>query len=61
VREFRCRGISIGDRQPVARDVIAKYLEDAVGTDGGPLTPEQRSAWVAAYRDIGRAATDAAK
>lgn len=60
-REARCRGISIGDRQPAARDAIAKYLEGAVGTDGGPLTPEQRSAWVAAYRDIGRAATDAAK
>lgn len=60
-REMRCRGISIGDRQPAARDAIAKYLESAVGTDGGPLTPEQRSAWVSAYRDIGRAASDAAK
>lgn len=61
VREFRCRGISIGDRQPAARDAIAKYLEAAVGTDGGPLSAEQRSAWVAAYRDVGRAATDAAQ
>jgi hypothetical protein len=61
VREFRCRGISIGDRQPAARDAIAKYLEAAVGTDGGPLSAEQRSAWVSAYRDVGRAATDAAQ
>jgi hypothetical protein len=61
VREFRCRGISIGDRQPAARDAIAKFLEGAVGTDGGPLSAEQRSAWVAAYRDVGRAATDASK
>jgi hypothetical protein len=61
VREFRCRGISIGDRQPAARDAIAKFLEGAVGTDGGPLSAEQRSAWVAAYRDVGRAATDAAQ
>lgn len=60
-REARCRGISIGDRQPAARDAIAKYLESAVGTDGGPLTAEQRSAWVAAYRDVGRAASDAAR
>jgi hypothetical protein len=60
-RILRCRGISIGDRQPAARDAIAKYLEDAVGTDGGPLTPEQRTAWVVAYRDLGRAASDAAK
>jgi len=60
-RILRCRGISIGDRQPAARDAIAKYLENAVGTDGGPLTAEQRTAWVAAYRDLGRAASDAAK
>ena len=60
-RILRCRGISIGDRQPAARDAIAKYLEDAVGTNGGPLTAEQRTAWVAAYRDLGRAATNAAK
>jgi len=60
-RILRCRGISIGDRQPSARDAIAKYLDEAVGTDGGPLTAEQRTAWVVAYRDLGRAATDAAK
>ncbi len=60
-RILRCRGISIGDRQPAARDAMAKYLESTVGTDGGPLTAEQRSAWVTAYRDLGRAATDAAK
>jgi hypothetical protein len=60
-RILRCRGISIGDRQPSARDAIAKYLDGAVGTDGGPLTAEQRTAWVVAYRDLGRAATDAAK
>lgn len=60
-RVLRCRGLSIGDRQPRARDKIATYLDDKVGTDGGPLTADQRTAWVAAYRDIGRAATDAAR
>lgn len=60
-RVLRCRGISIGDRQPKARDVIAAYLDNKVGTDGGPLTPDRREAWVQAYRDIGRAATDASK
>jgi hypothetical protein len=60
-RVLRCRGISIGDRQPQARDIIAAYLDKNVGTDGGPLTAETRAAWVTAYRDIGRAATDAAK
>jgi len=60
-RVLRCRGISIGDRQPKARDKIATYLDEKVGTDGGPLSAEQRAAWVTAYRDIGRAASDAAK
>ena len=60
-RILRCRGISIGDRQPQARDIIATYLDENVGTDGGPLTAETRAAWVTAYRDIGRASTDAAK
>jgi len=60
-RVLRCRGISIGDRQPKARDAIAAYLDAKVGTDGGPLSAEQRAVWVTAYRDIGRAATDAAK
>lgn len=60
-RVLRCRGISIGDRQPQARDLIAEYLDKNVGTDGGPLTAESRAAWVTAYRDIGRAASDAAK
>lgn len=60
-RVLRCRGESIGDRQPKARDAIASYLEIHVGTDGGKLTPESRSAWVSAFRDVGRAATDAAQ
>jgi hypothetical protein len=53
--------VSIGQRQPAARDAIKGYLDAAVGTAGGPVTPEQRSAWVAAFRDVGRAATDAAR
>jgi hypothetical protein len=60
-RVLRCRGISIGDRQPQARDIIAAYLDKNVGTDGGPLTAETRAAWASAYRDIGRAASDAAR
>jgi len=60
-RLLRCKGESIGDRQPVARDKIATYLEAHVGTDGGPLTPESRAAWVSAFRDVGRAASDAAQ
>lgn len=60
-RVLRCRGISIGDRQPRARDAIARYLDEHVGVDGGPLTPAQRSAWIAAFRDVGRAACESAR
>jgi len=60
-RLLRCRGESIGERQPAARDKIATYLEAHVGTDGGPLTPEVRSLWVSSFRDVGRAAINAAR
>lgn len=60
-RTLRCRGESVGERQPKARDKIAAYLEQHVGVDGGPLTPESRAAWVSAFRDVGRASLEAAQ
>lgn len=60
-RELRCRGVSIGQRQPAARDAIKTYLDAKVGTTGGPVTADARAAWVSAFRDVGRAATDAAR
>ena len=60
-RLLRCRGESIGERQPRVRDAIQQYLEKAVGTSGGPVTPEQRTAWAVAYREIGRAAGEATR
>lgn len=60
-RELRMRGQSLGDRHPRARDAVAAYLEKAVGTSGGPVTPEARASWVAAYRTIGEAAANAAR
>jgi hypothetical protein len=56
-RELRCRGVSIGQRQPAARDAIAKHLEAAVGTSGGPIDAAARAAWVKALREISEAAT----
>jgi hypothetical protein len=58
-REARMRGESLGARQPAVRDAIRKFLEDAVGTSGGPVTPEGRATWVAAYRDLADAAAEA--
>lgn len=60
-RLMRCRGESIGDRQPAARDKIAAYLESRVGTDAGSLKGGDRENWVAGLREAGRAATDAAQ
>jgi hypothetical protein len=60
-REMRCRGESIGARQPQVRDAVHKFLDDAVGSSGGPVTPESRAAWVAALRDLARAAADVAR
>ncbi len=57
-REMRCRGESIGARQPQVRDAVHKFLDDAVGSSGGPVTPESRAAWVSALRDLSRAAAD---
>jgi hypothetical protein len=60
-REARLRGVSLGARQPYARDAVKAYLDQVAGTSGGPLTPEQQSAWISAFRDVGRAANDAAR
>lgn len=60
-RELRCRGVSIGDRNPRARDAIRDYLDKNAGRGGGPLTLEQRAAWVNAFRDLARAAADASR
>jgi len=60
-REMRCRGESIGARQPQVRDSVHQFLDAAVGSSGGPVTPESRAAWVAALRDLARAAADVSK
>ena len=60
-REMRCKGESIGARQPAVRDAVHQFLDDAVGSSGGPVTPESRAAWVSALRDLSRAAADVTK
>lgn len=60
-REMRCKGESIGARQPSVRDAVHKFLDDSVGSSGGPVTPESRAAWVDALRDLSRAAADVTK
>lgn len=60
-RQLLCRGESIGDRQPQARAEIEEWLNTHAGTSGGPLTPESRARWVAAYRDVAKAAEAACR
>lgn len=60
-REGRMRGESLGTRQPHVRDAIHQYLDAAVGVAGGPVSPEQRAKWIAAYRAISQAAANVTK
>ena len=60
-RLLLCRGVSLGEKHPRARDAIKAYLDEHAGTSGGPVSPAQRSAWVAAFRDLARAAADASR
>lgn len=55
-RLLLCRGKSLGERHPLARQAIEDYLNQVAGTSGGPLTPQAKAAWVSAYREVGRAA-----
>ena len=55
-RELRCRGRSIGEAHPEVARRVGAYLDEKIGKAGGPVTPQQLAAWVAAYREISRAA-----
>lgn len=59
-REGRTRGVSIGARQPKARDAIEAFLVSSLGISGGPVSAEQRAKWVDALFEISRAASSAA-
>jgi hypothetical protein len=58
MRAFRCQGESVGDRQAAARDAIGDFMTNTVGDSPADLTPELRSAWVGALRDVARACND---
>lgn len=60
-RELRCRGVSLGARQPAVRDAIKGFLDAQVGTDGGPVDAAKRAAWVAAFRAVAQAAGEATR
>lgn len=57
-RDGRMRGISIGDRNPLVRQAIHDYLDrpEVLGPSSGEFDAAGRSKWVAAFREIARAA-----
>lgn len=55
-KALRWKGVSLGEKHPRAREAIREYLDRTAGTSGAPMSPAQRSTWVAAYREVARAA-----
>ena len=60
-RELMCEGVSLGQKHPLLCERVAEYLTEKLGTSGGEVTSEQRGKWVAAYREIARAAREQVK
>jgi hypothetical protein len=60
-RELRCRGVSLGARQPAVRDEIKRFLDAEAGTEGGPVDAAARAKWVKAYRAVAAAAAEASR
>jgi hypothetical protein len=60
-RELRCRGVSLGARQPAVRDEIKRFLDAEAGTEGGPVDSAARARWVKAYRAVSQAAAEATR
>jgi hypothetical protein len=60
-REGRCRGVSLGARQPAVRDEIKRFLDAEAGTEGGPVDAAARAKWVKAYRAVSAAAAEATR
>lgn len=56
-RLFRCDGRSLGQVHPELAKRVGEYLDRKLGNAGGPVGPEQLAKWIAAYREIERAAT----
>lgn len=55
-RDFRTEGVRIADRQPLALDAIATYLDRTIGDYGGPLDDAKRAQWIAGFEGASQAA-----
>ena len=59
MRAYHTGGVLLGDRQPMVRDEIKRFLDERCGKSSGELTPEQKAVWEDAFRVIHRAAVEA--
>lgn len=55
-RVWMCGGDSLGEKHPKLCNAVSVYLDETVGNNGGPLSKQERRAWIDAYREIARAA-----
>jgi len=58
-RKLLCKGESLGEKHPLARDAIGAYLDANAGTAGGPMDDTTKRKWIAAYREVAKAAESA--
>ena len=59
MRAYHTGGVLLGERQPMVRDEIKRYLDERCGKSSGPVTPETKAVWEDAFRTINRAAVQA--
>lgn len=60
-RDFRMHGVTLGARQPLAKERLAAFLDATVGTDGGPVDDAGAEKWQRALNDASKAAGLAAR
>lgn len=61
MRAYHTGGVLLGDRQPMVRDEIKRYLDERCGKSSGKVTPEQKATWEDAFRVIHAAASEAVR
>ncbi len=53
-REYALDGRCLTDEQPAVADAVGNYMEAKIGSNGGPVSPQLRASWVAAFREVAR-------
>ena len=59
MRAYQTGGVLLGERQPMVRDEIKRFLDERCGKSSGELSPEQKAVWEDAFRVINLAAVEA--